>query len=64
MQDQPPEDMTPHERFIEIAAILARGALRLPAATPEEPPLSSSSGSSPQNCLDLPAHPSPHAQGG
>jgi hypothetical protein len=65
--DESPDQMTPRERFHEIAAILAKGVLRLRAATGRQLATSSmfpAKSDSPKNCLDLSVDPSPHVQGG
>jgi hypothetical protein len=56
-----PATMTPKQRFQEVAAILARGILRLRAAIPTIPESASESG---QKSLDLPPQTSPDGQCG
>jgi hypothetical protein len=56
-----PATMTPEQQFQEIAAILARGVIRLRAAVPNAPEKASESG---QKSLDLPSQTSPHGQCG
>ncbi len=56
-----PVTMTSEQRFQEVAAILARGVLRLRAAIPT---ISESASQSGQKGLDLPSQTSPHGQRG
>ncbi len=56
-----PATMTSEQRFQEVAAILARGILRLQAATPT---ISESAAESGQKSLALPSQTSPHGQCG
>ena len=65
--DQLPDQMTPRERFQEIAAILARGVLRLHAATDQKLLTTSTTtltSDSAKNCLDLSGDPRLHVQHG
>lgn len=65
--DVSPEQMTPQERFVEAAAILARGVLRLRACRHHSSHAASPPPGNPEilkNCLDLSGGASPHVRGG
>jgi hypothetical protein len=64
-----PADMTPDQRRQEIAAILARGVLRLPRSGERSPisdrsPMPQKTSESSQNCLDEFATSSPDVTAG
>ena len=64
-----PADMTPSQRRSEVAAILARGVLRLRQCREQSPGVAQSctignDSESGQDCLDEGAETSPHASAG
>lgn len=59
----PPDDpacLTPDQRRREVAAILAKGLLRLPQFPPESAESDASASDSTQKGLELSARPGPH----